>query len=411
MSKINAHDEFLEESVIAILLRFPDRFYDCGVTEDHFYLEHHKRVIRSYMEKGPSLMSVRDCWGGGMEWKAMELSESVWSDSSLEQHLKALDELSSVRKVAAIAQRLLDRLMDSDASEIRELACSAAGDIAMAVSGETKTMSEGAESVDVLNQPGGEEVSTHLDGFPVRRKELIGIAARPGCGKTSMIHSAGEHAIATREGPFVIFTMEVTRKEWFQRTMRQVAGRGVKQYKQDGSPSEEYIKFSQIVRERYLKGVGKLIVDEAAGLSVEQMRSRCIALQAKHGKLSGVGVDQLSNMKRDVKKYGSMTAAIQHDTSELKKLSRELDCPIFVASQFNRTPSGEDDWYTERDIFGSDALLQDADQLWLLQNHPGSNIDQDVRRVNLRRCKWRNGHLGEADLDFDTPSSTFRKGF
>jgi replicative DNA helicase len=103
------------------------------------------------------------------------------------------------------------------------------------------------------------------------------------------------------------------------------------------------------------------------------------------------------------------STAIKNCTEGFKMLARELDCPVFLLSQFNRDPSGDKGWYTERDIYGSDGLLQDADQLWLLQNQPGITITdgQETRRVNLRRVKWRNGTLGEMDLDFHTPSSKF----
>ena len=411
MSASTRHDLHIEEGVIGILLKYPDRFHDCGVTEDHFFQVQHKNVIRSYIEKGAGMASAVGAFGGGCDDELMEIAEACYSDAPLESYLQMLSALASIRSSARTAQRLLDALETVDHTEASSIILSAAGELANAISCGDSTTSEGTDAEEVLAEEGGEELETHLEDFPVRRKEMIGVAARPGCGKTSMIHSAGEHAIATREGPFLIFTAEVTRKEWFQRTMRQIALREVKQYAGDGSSNETYKFFSKKVMERYGKSTGKLIVDDAAGLSVEQIRARCLKWRSKHGRLSGVGVDQLSNLKRDIKKYGSQANAIKHDTEELKKLARELDCPVFVASQFNRDPSGDEGWYTERDIFGSDGLLQDCDQLWLLQNHPGTSTDEDVRRVNLRRCKWRNGFTAQSDLDFDTPASTFRKGF
>lgn len=411
MTASTRHDLHIEEGVIGILLKYPDRFYDCGVTERHFYQVKHKNVIRSYMEKGAGMASAVGAFGGGCDDELMEIADTCYSDAPLESYLAMLDSLASIRDAAIASQRLLDTLESVDHTEAPTAIMSAAGELANAVSSGSNTTSEGADAEDVLSEEGGEELDTHLEAFPVRRKELIGICARPGCGKTSMLHSIAEHAIATREGPFVIFTMEVTRKEWFQRTMRQIASKGIIQYFRDGSLNEAYKFFSGKVRERYLKAIGRLIVDDEAGLSAEQIRARCLKWRAKYGRLSGIGIDQLSNVKRDIKKYGSQANAIKHDTEEFKKLPRELDCPNFLLSQFNRDPSGDGGWYTERDVFGSDGLLQDCDQLWLLQNHPGSDIDQDIRRVQLRRAKWRNGHLGETDLDFDTPSSTFRKGF
>ena len=404
------HDDMMEEAVIGMLIRFPHRIYDCGVTADHFFQESNRRVIREFLAKGPSLAVAASALHGDVV-QAMELSEAVFSDASLEQHLEHLQNLSRHRSLASSAAGLIERIGSIDPSEASDAAVEAAAELLALAAGSSGTMSMGEDADDCLNEPGGELMQTFLEGLPVRRKELIGIAARPGCGKTTMAHSLGEWFTKERDGAFAVFTMEVTRKEWFQRTIRQHVGCEVPQYLGSGELCQRYQEVAKAVKASYAARPGRLAVEDKAGLTVAQIRAKALALKAKHGSLSGIAIDQLSNVKKLRERGMSDSMVIKNTTEASKQLARELDCPVFMLSQFNRDPSGEGGWYTERDIFGSDGLLQDADQIWLLQNRPGANLNQAIRSVNLRRVKWRNGVTGEMDLEFDTPASTFRKSF
>lgn len=399
----------MEAAVLGMLLRYPDRIHDCGVGPDHFYEEAHKRVVRAFHERGVSLASASSALYGD-EIRAMELAESAFSDAGLEQHLVHLSNLADFRKIDALSLKFREDLEETDPSEIAVVSAAAAAEILAAISGSDDTISYGDGADEALVAEGGELMQTFLELLPVCRKELIGIAARPGCGKTTMAHLLGEHFSSTREGEcFGVFTMEVTRKEWFQRTIRTVYSRAIPQYLGDGQKNRGYVEAAAAVKVLYDKRPGKLAVDDKAGLTLGEIRARALRLKAKHGRLSGIAIDQLSNIRKVREKGMTESTAIKNCTEGAKMLARELDCPVFLLSQFNRDPSGDNGWYTERDIYGSDGLLQDADQLWLLQNPPGSVITDgsETRRVNLRRVKWRNGTLGEMDLDFHTPSSKF----
>lgn len=406
----NLHDLGMEAAVLGMLLRYPDRIHDCGVEERHFWDEGHRRVIKAFQSKGVSLAAASGALYGD-DARAMDLAESAFSDAGLEQHLAHLANLDDFRKVNKLSLELRDKLEDADPSDIAEVASGAAAEILAAISGTDDTLSYGDDADDVLMAEGGEMMETFIEGLPVCRKELIGIAARPGCGKTTMAHLLGEHFTQTRPECFPVFTMEVTCKEWLQRTIRFLMGRAISQYRGDGSLNPYYEEAVQFVKASYAKRPGRLAVDDKAGMTLGDIRVRALRLKAKHGRLSGIAVDQLSNVRKVRDKGVNESSAIKNTTEGFKQLARELDCPVFLLSQFNRDPSGEGGWFTDRDIYGSDGLLQDADQLWLLQNPPGSTITDGnpVRRVNLRRVKWRNGTLGEIDLEFHTPSSKMYK--
>ena len=399
------HDEGVEAAVLGMLLRYPDRIHDCGVTAKHFWREDHAQVLRAFEDKGVSLAVAAEAMYGDVA-RAMELSESAWSDAGLEQHLTYLRNLADKRTVKRVVTEIMEGLGDLDHSEVAAAATEGAARILAAVSGADSTLAYGEDCEDDLNSEGGERMETFIRDLPVCRRELIGVAARPGCGKTTMAHLMGEHFTKTREGAFPVFTMEVTRKEWFQRTIRTMYGRPIDQYRADGQKNPAYAEAAEAVRKSYASRMGRLVVDEAV-LSVQEIRARCLRIKAKHGSLSGVAIDQLSNIRKVREKGMNASEVIKNTTEAVKQLSRELDCPAFLLSQLNRDPSGDEGWYTDRDIFGSDGLLQDADQIWILQHPPGSNADGKVRPVNLRRTKWRNGSKGELSLEFHAEASMF----
>ena len=399
----------LEEAVLGILLRYPERIHDCGVEERHFWREDHKRIIRAFLDKGVAL-SVAASAIFGDEVRAMELAEAAFSDAGLEQHLTYLSNLDDKRKVKELLDSLSAGFDEVDHAEVAETVTDAASKLLGAISGSDDCDSYGTDCYRDATAEGGEMLETFFPFLPVRRRELIGVAARPGCGKTAMAHSMGEWFTTTQEGCFAVFTMEVSRKEWFQRTISKMCGRPIPQYLADGkTPSTRYLEEAARAAKSYESRPGTLFVSDKAGMTVAAIRSKCLGLQAKHGRLSGVAIDQLSNIRKLREKGMNEATAIKNTTEAIKQLARELDCPIFLLSQFNRDPSGDDGWYTERDIFGSDGLFQDCDQLWLLQNPPGSDASGGIRPVNLRRVKWRNGPKGEFDLEFDAPGMTFRR--
>ena len=411
MSAVTKHNAFLEEGVIGMLLRFPERFYDCGVSEDHFYVEGHKNVIRSYLAKGPSLQSASGSMGAEGDEKLMELAESCWSDAGLEDHIEALSKLSAIRKVAGAARSLLERLETLDPSEALEESLKAAGAISGAFAGASAQYTEGEDCEDELLrfQEGFTEYNVGIEGFAARKQELIGIAGRPGWGKSTLLHHVAMSMVEKYDGAFPIFAMEMSRGEWFLKCIQRLAGRFVPPRFQSGDLNREYAGWAKSCKKWFDGALGKMVVYDDYGLTVDTIRARCLQIKARHSKLLAVGIDQLSLMNHLQKGSEGSAEVIKRTTGRLKGLAKELDCPIFVLSQLTRKRDGED--YRIEDIFGSDGLAQDANQIWIIQPGDGEIVSDDVQNIILKRPKWRLGSVGEQALDFLKKAAMFRTSF
>lgn len=404
------NDHFIEEGVIGILLRFPERFYDCGVTVDHFYDESFKNVIKAYQEKGPGIASVGDCFGVQGDARAIELAESCWSDAGLESHLMHLENLSNLRKCARTATSLLAELGSIDPAEALDISLRAASAISSAFGGASAISTSGrdCESTLLEFQEGFTEYDVGIEGFAARDGELIGIAGRPGWGKSTLLHHVAMSMVEKYEGKFPIFAMEMSRGEWFLKCIQRLAGRFIPPKYQDGRVNERFSEWAAQCKRWFTGAKGDMEVFDDCNLSFDTIRARCLSIKARHVNLIGVGIDQLSLMNHGDMKEGT-PAAIKRTTGKLKWLAKELNCPVFVLSQLTRKRDGED--YVIEDIFGSDGLAQDANQIWIIQPDGGKVDSDEVQNIVLKRPKWRLGSVGETALQFFKKAATFHKGF
>ena len=82
-------------------------------------------------------------------------------------------------------------------------------------------------------------------------------------------------------------------------------------------------------------------IDDTAGVSIMEMKSKCRRLKAEEG-LDLVVIDYLQLMNPEGK-ADSRTQEISVISRNLKLLARELDCPVLVLSQLSRAPETRTD--------------------------------------------------------------------
>jgi replicative DNA helicase len=97
----------------------------------------------------------------------------------------------------------------------------------------------------------------------------------------------------------------------------------------------------------------------------------------------------------------------------LKALARELDLPVVVLSQLNRSPEGRDGHKPRMsDLRESGSIEQDADVIMLLHRedyyHRGETDYQMNNTAEVIIAKQRNGPTGKVDLRFDERYTRFR---
>ena len=411
------HDAALERDVLGVLLRYPARMHDSGVSDRHFYQEVHRRILEGFRSKGPSPHVVSEAAYEDLQL-VEDICEGGWSDASLKTQLEHLERLAEIRESALAARKLLADLEEADAMEARDMIQDATGKLAGAVHTNGATGSFGHEAKKRLTSKTGERMKLHLPGFFVRRGDLVFLAATPGSGKTTMAVNCLDHLLQNFDGLDVMFSLEMSDKEIYAKRIQTMFGRSIMQYldelDEDGNPVEnqDYIRAAEKVEEWYASQKGTLRIESAGGITVDQIRAKCLELQAVTGKkLRCVVIDQLDKVAHKHRTGDSQTFGVKATTAALKILAEELQVAIICLVQISNKAGQEKELKTIRDVFGSSGPEQDGSQVWILQMDPTEDPEAVHRRTIIKREKCRNGSIGFGhNLIFDVRASTMKVG-
>ena len=388
----------IEMAAIACYLRFPVNYIRYPIPEDLFVFEPYKYIIRAYKEKGAALINASGAFGEGNDSEVMELADATYGDAGLPDMLQKLRECLSFRKAFSSARELCDSM---DIGNFQGVSLDACGKIASAVAGDEGTTAFAASDAKpiLINMQGPCDIFTSIPFLPVRKSELIIIGARPGCGKSTLMHQVADSLALSQPGVSMVFTMEMTREEWFHMTLRQIERKYIQ------PDSDKWPEAVEAVNLFYKNR--RLIVDDKSGDSTQYIRSKAAEARAKFGSISSIFVDYLTIMEAKRLKQDNESSAIGAITKELKQIAKEFKCPVFAASQLTRIKTGI---YGLEDLFKSDQAAQDANQVWIMtRDEDAPNTTEPSYIVHLARKKWRGGPMGEMDLDFYPRNATFTK--
>ena len=188
--------------------------------------------------------------------------------------------------------------------------------------------------------------------------DLIVLAARPSMGKTALAINIAEH-VALNEGlPVAVFSMEMSANQLTQRIIGSI-GRIDQGHLRTGKlTDEEWPRLAEAVEK--LRSVS-LHIDDAGGLTVDELRANARRLARQCGNLGLIVVDYLQLMSTSAREENRATA-LGEITRGLKQLAKELNCPVIALSQLNRSVEARTDKRPMMsDLRESGAIEQDAD--------------------------------------------------
>ncbi|MCS7337807.1 MAG: replicative DNA helicase [Verrucomicrobiae bacterium] len=237
--------------------------------------------------------------------------------------------------------------------------------------------------------------------------EMIVIAARPGMGKTSIALNIAEHVAVDLKLPVAVFSLEMTAVSLMVRLICSRARINLRALR-DG-----FVAHSEFPRLTGAAGdfsASPLYIDDAAGLSILQLRARARRLWQQYG-IKLFIVDYLQLLHSTSRRAENRQQEIADISGGLKALAKELNVPIIVLSQLNREPEKRESGAPPRlsDLRESGAIEQDADVVGLLykpgkpgadDEESGLNDDRGATPMRLLIAKQRNGPTGEIDLTF-----------
>ncbi len=201
----------------------------------------------------------------------------------------------------------------------------------------TKMMMKKGELTGVAS--GYKDLDALTWGF--QRGEMIILAARPSMGKTSLALNFAEASAMPKKGAgvaTVVFSLEMSASQLALRMLCSRARVNMKLLR-DGLLSKNGDEQNRLVQAADEFSKSPIFIDDSSALSIMQLRAKARRIHARH-KLGFIIVDYLQllsptdgNMPREQQ--------VAEASRGLKALAKELDVPVLVLSQLNRSSEKE----------------------------------------------------------------------
>ena len=229
----------------------------------------------------------------------------------------------------------------------------------------------------------------------LQKSDLIILAARPAMGKTAFALSLALNAAVKGRASVMMFSLEMSKEQLGQRLLSMESKVDMQSLKTGRLERRDWDDIN--IAMDVLSGAN-IHIDDTAGITIMEMKSKCRRLKAEEG-LDLVVIDYLQLMTPEGKS-DSRTQEISVISRNLKLLARELDCPVIVLSQLSRAPETRTDHRPMlSDLSESGSIEQDADIVIFLYRDEYYNEDtESPGECEVIVAKHRSGPTGTVKL-------------
>lgn len=434
--KTPPHSIEAEQSILGGLLLDNSKWDVVGdkVIEDDFYRQDHRllfRVVSRLATQGnpidvitvsEELQRLGELENAGGMAYLTELVEKTPSASNVRSYSNIVHERAVLRRLIQISGEISDsafnpsgrstsELLDEAERKVFQISEGSAGKETGPVSVNpvlTKTLERIEELFD---SPDG--ITGITTGFKdlddmtsgLQPSDLVIVAARPSMGKTAFAMNLVESALIKGEVPVLVFSMEMPADSILMRmlsSLGQINQTKVRSGKLDEEDWPRLSSAAKILKDR------PLFIDDTAGLSPTEVRSRARRVAREVGQIGMIMVDYLQLMQVPGMTEGR-TAEISEISRSLKALAKELNCPVVALSQLNRgLESRTDKRPMNSDLRESGAIEQDADVIMFIyrdEYYHEESPDKGIAEIIIG--KQRNGPIGKVKLQFQGQFTKF----
>ena len=236
--------------------------------------------------------------------------------------------------------------------------------------------------------------------------DLILVAARPSMGKTAFVLNIAQHVAFKLNQTVAIFSLEMSKEQLVNRMLCAEAGIDSQRLRVGEMHDEDWTHLWDACD---TMSRAKIYIDDTAGITAMDMRSRARRLKAEHG-LDLIVVDYLQLMQGSGKRNysGDRQQEVSEISRSLKALARELDVPVLALSQLSRSVESRQ---VKRpmlsDLRESGSLEQDADIVAFLYREDYYNPETENKHTELIIAKHRNGPVDTVNLFFQKQFTKF----
>lgn len=426
LQRVPPHDIQAEACVLgSMILHAPavDEVVQINQPE-HFYRPAHQTIYQAIIElrqaaKPIDLVMLKDELQrrglldviGGIDY-LVALVDGVPSAANAEYYANIVRDKAMLRELILAGTDIVREAYDNagEAKEVVDQAEKRVFEIAQQSVGTQAVTLEGLleETFSILEASNGEMITGLASGYQqldemtsgFQGGEMIILAARPSMGKTSLLMNIAEYMAVVDKHPIAFFSLEMSGQQIAQRLLASHARFDLRRMRRGMISPEDWTTLQIATGDL---SQAPIYIDDAAELTILQLRAKCRRLAAAHG-IKAVFIDYLQLMS-----YHGRADSRQQQITEIsrgiKALARELNVPVITAAQLNRGPTDRE---THRprmsDLRESGSIEQDADVVTLLHSedyyHRGEPDYIPTNTTELIVAKQRNGPTGIVKLVF-----------
>ncbi len=304
------------------------------------------------------------------------------------QIIKSSNEEVDEKKLIELSERLVFDVTQSN----QQSTLVKASEIIKDVLKELKKRSENSDSSVGLPTRFA-DLDTKTNGL--QDGSLILIAARPSMGKTSLAMNIVENIALKTDSHICVFSLEMTKDQLMQRLISSASMVKLEKIITGTVGSDEWADIQTAIH-----GFSKsnLYIDDTAGITITELRSKLRRYVMKHKKVDLVVVDYLQLMNGVSGENRQME--ISYISRGLKEIAKEMNCPVIALSQLSREPDKRKDHRPLlSDLRESGSIEQDADLvMFIYRGAVYPDVEDNPKVAELIISKQRNGATGTIKL-------------
>ena len=398
---------------------------------EDFYQPEHKEIFSVmmdlYLQRRPidlvtlhtELARRGSLEGVGGNAYLMKILNSVPTSANVKAYIDIVQEKSTMRKLIQACQKISGECFtqQSPLENILSSAEKAIFDIVMnQTDGETlvplrEVLVKTYDQIDELSRLHGAiggvptgfiDLDNLLTGL--HPGELIVVGARPSMGKTSFAMNIASHASLKRGKSVAVFTLEMPREQIAMRMLCSDAQVDMQRVRKGTLTDKDWSSLANSVQSM---ADAPMYIDDTAGITPSQLRSRCRRLKMDKG-LDLVVVDYLGQMKADGR-VESRQLEVSEISRQLKAIALDMKIPIIACAQLSRANKDRvDKRPVLSDLRDSGSIEQDADVVMFLHREEYYNKDTEDKNIGeVIISKQRSGPLGTVKLAWLSEYTTF----
>lgn len=395
-----------------------------------FYLDSHSKIfecIKSLDARGcvVDLTTVADELNnrnwlktvGDIEYLT-EIIESVPTASNIDEYIKIVEDKAILRRLIDEATSIITNSYNTsnNINEVIEEAEKKIFDVSKSLrSTEFKSIQDvlyktqadleklSANKGDITGIPTGfYELDKITSGF--HPHELIIIAARPGMGKTAIALNIVTNIAINSKKTVALFNMEMGAEQLAMRMLSSVGQIEGNKLKTGNLEHSDWKRVNEAISR--LSNT-KIYIDDTAGNTVGEIRSKCRRLATSPSGLDIVVIDYLTLIQGTSKNGANRQQEVADISRALKTMAMELNVPVIALSQLSRgIEQRVDKKPMLSDLRESGAIEQDADIVAFL-HCTDEEREKENSLMEFVIRKHRNGPLADVPLIFQRGTSTF----